>query len=37
MQLNVVVPATARSGNVSVFVSFLGGNSTPAGVTVSVK
>jgi uncharacterized protein (TIGR03437 family) len=36
MQLNVVVPASARSGTVPIVVT-IGANSTQSGVTVSVK
>ena len=36
MQLNVVVPAAARSGTVPILVT-IGGNSTQSGVTVSLK
>jgi uncharacterized protein (TIGR03437 family) len=36
MQLNVVVPAAARSGTVPIQVT-IGGNSTQSGLTVSVK
>lgn len=36
MQLNVLVPASARSGTVPIVVT-IGGNSTQSGVTVSLK
>ena len=36
MQLNVLVPAAARSGTVPIQVT-IGGNSTQSGLTVSVK
>jgi uncharacterized protein (TIGR03437 family) len=36
MQLNVQIPANARSGNLPIQVS-IGGNSSQAGVTIAVR